>query len=459
MKTMNDFEATKKHIPDNVKRIIDRLSEFNHRSWLVGGCVRDLILEKVPVDWDICTSALPEEIISIFEKTVPTGIKHGTITVIINDGTNGANEAFEVTTLRIDGVYKDNRRPESVVFTKDIEHDLARRDFTMNSIALDINGEYVDPFGGIEDIEAQLIRSVGDPDKRFNEDGLRMIRAIRFHAQLGFEIHEATIAAIKKNASLINNISPERIKIELEKIITSENPGLIYSMSDFGLLEHIIPELLPSITTYQNNTFHEQTVAVHTSRAMKAADDSPLIRWAVLFHDIGKPNMMTMDDNGVTHFYGHEKESSILAEHIMRRLKFSREYMDKIVKLILVHDLRIEPTEKSIRRAVNRISEELFPLFIKIKKADISGQHPRYYEERLKRIPEIETLLANAIEKHECFSLRSLHVNGSDIIKLGFKPGREIGEILNQLLELVLDDPELNKYEILIEKARELKDR
>lgn len=452
MKTLDSFEKMKEHIPTKVNFIFKELEASGKKGWLVGGCVRDLLMDKIPCDWDICTTALPEEIISIFKKTVPTGIKHGTVTVIEN------KESYEVTTLRIDGDYIDNRRPDSVVFTEAIESDLARRDFTMNSIAIDMDGVITDPFGGIHDISIGLIKSVGNADTRFKEDSLRMLRAIRFKAQLDFEIDKDTEESIRTNAKLIKNISSERIKIEIEKTITSKNPGLIFTFNDYGLLEQIMPELLPSITTYQTNTFHEQTVAVHTARALKASDSSPLIRWAVLFHDIGKPNVMTVGDDGVTHFYGHEKESAILAERIMKRLKFPRDFMEKIVKLILVHDLRIEPSEKSVRKAICRISEELFPFFIEIKKADISGQHTRYYD-RFKRIPEIESILESVREKNECYSLKDLNIDGNDLLKLGIKPGPHVGKMLGLLLDIVIDDPALNKKEILIEKVKEIKMR
>ena len=453
MKISDNKYNIDEYLPDGAKYILEQLQLHHHSAWIVGGCVRDFLMKKKPSDWDICTNALPEEILLIFKKTIPTGIKHGTISVLEN------GDVYEVTTLRIDGEYGDNRRPDQVIFTKDIEMDLSRRDFTMNSIAMDVLGQITDPFKGSEDISLNIIRCVGDPDKRFKEDGLRMLRALRFKAQLHFAIDETTANGIRKNHLLIKNISSERIKSELEKILLSENPGDIYGLHDFGLLDSIMPELIPSIHTYQTNTFHEQTVAAHTAKALKASPSSPIIRWAVLFHDIGKPNRMTVDEAGTTHFYGHEKESVQLSKAIMERLHFSNEYIEKISKLILLHDLWIEPTERSVRRAINKISEELFPLFLELKKADISGQHPRYVEDRLRRIPEIENILEGIKLKNQCFSLKNLKVNGTDLIQLGITPGIQIGNILNELLEMVLDEPALNTAEALLEKAKSLKDQ
>ena len=435
-------------IPDNIKSVIDKLIENGYEAYVVGGCVRDIIMGRTPNDWDVTTSAKPEDVKEIFEKTVDTGIKHGTVTVLID------REPVEVTTYRIDGEYIDNRRPEEVYYTKDIEEDLKRRDFTMNAIGYnDIDG-FVDLFDGKGDIERKIIRCVGDPNDRFNEDGLRMLRAIRFSAQLGFEIDNETFDAIAQNNTLIKNISAERIREELTKILVSDNPEKIMLLYDTKLMSHILPEFEKCIGFEQDNPYHIYDVADHTIVAIKNIPNNAVLRWTMLLHDLGKPNTKTFDENGIGHFYSHGRVSEEMANKILNRLKFDNKSINKITRLIRVHDYRINKEEKSVRKAIAKIGDDIFLDLIKVQRADDSAKNPTVKEGYVEKSYEIERIYYKIKEKQQCISKKDMKINGRDLIEIGITEGKQIGKMLDMLFKFVVEAPEMNDKDKLIKVVR-----
>ena len=440
------------NIPTIVNNIINILEENGFEAYVVGGCVRDSILGRVPNDWDITTDALPEKVMEIFKgigsTVVPTGIKHGTVTVIIN------NDSYEITTYRIDGEYKDSRRPEEVIFTSKLKEDLARRDFTINAMAFNPKEGLKDYFNGRNDLNNKKIKTVGNPMERFNEDALRMLRAIRFSAQLSFNIEEETIEAIEKLSDNIRNISVERIREEFNKIILSDNPKAIYDLYNYGLLENFLPEFKLAINTKQNNPYHIYTVGEHIIKSMENIDKDLILRLTMFLHDIGKPKTITTDNKGIDHFYNHPLVSKDIAETILKRMKYDNNTIAKVLTLVQYHDQRVA-TKKSIRKLLSKIGEENFKELIKVWIADIKSQNPELIEERIKEIDIINGKFQEILEKNQCFSLKDLKVSGKDLINLGIKPGKEIGIILNKLLEEVIENPELNDKDKLMEKVKD----
>ncbi|MFP4697810.1 MAG: CCA tRNA nucleotidyltransferase [Eubacteriales bacterium] len=435
-------------MPTSVKYIIDTLMSEGFGAYIVGGCVRDSILGKNPDDWDITTSAKPSEIKRLFSKTIDTGLKHGTVTVIID------NEPYEVTTYRIDGKYEDNRRPKTVEFTRDIVEDLKRRDFTINAMAYNEEDELIDVFNGKEDLNNGLIRCVGNSKERFNEDALRMLRAIRFSAQLNFNIHGNTEEAIKQDAHLIKRISVERINVELTKLITSNQPYKFKKLYELNLLEHIMPEFIPCFNTSQNNPHHKYSVGEHILKTLEHISNISELRWTMLLHDIAKPQKKTTDEKGIDHFYGHAKKSYDIAKVILKRLKFDNRSIDIITRLILYHDYRFEPSPKAVRKALNKIGDDIFTLFLKVQEADIRAQSEYKRKEKLIKINEIEKTYNYIKAQKQCFTIKQLDITGKDIIDLGIKQGKEIGKILSYLLEAVIEKPELNKKKLLIDLVK-----
>jgi len=432
-------------LPEEVQKIIKLLNDNAFDGYLVGGCVRDSILGKVPKDWDITTNAKPDEVKKMFDKTIDTGLKHGTVTVVLN------SQNFEITTYRIDGQYSDNRRPDTIEFTSSLKDDLSRRDFCMNSIAYHHETGFFDPFCGVEDIEKHFIRTVGKPDERFNEDALRMLRAVRFSSQLGFDVDEAIIQSMRINNNLINNISQERIREELTKILISGNPEKFQILLKTGLLRHIIPEFEACFDTDQNNPYHVYNVAQHTLKAVAQIDEEPVLRWTMLLHDIGKPLTKTIDEEGIGHFYGHPVQSEQFAENILKRLKFDNNSIAKICRLVRYHDRLIEPNIKAVRKAIFSIGEDIFPDLLKVKEADVRAQNPQFIDERIEIIESIRSIYNEIVSEQQCMSLKDLAINGGDLIKLGFAPGKQIGIILNRLLYEVLENPEINTRDELVQ--------
>lgn len=437
-------------LPDKVNQIIHTLQQHGYEAYAVGGCVRDSILGRIPDDWDITTSATPEETKSLFPRTFDTGIEHGTITVLIE------REAFEVTTYRVDGKYEDSRHPSEVTFTRSLSEDLLRRDFTINAMAYNDKEGLVDIFGGLSDLECKIIRCVGNARERFGEDALRILRAVRFAAQLGFEIEKETQEGIRELAPTLANISAERIQVELVKMLVSPNPGLLKMAYELGITKVILPEFDRMMETTQETPHHKYSVGEHTLKAVEAISPEKVLRLTMLLHDTGKPELKTVDETGRAHFKKHELRSAEMTKEILRRLKFDNDTLYKVVKLVEYHDYRMPAEPKNVRRAMHKISEELFPYYLEVREADTLAQSEYKQKEKLQNIREIRGCYEEILKKKECVSLKSLAVTGSDLIADGMQPGREIGEVLNKLLEMVIEHPEYNTKEILLRLKNEI---
>lgn len=438
------------HLPDKVRSIITKLESAGYEAYVVGGCVRDSLLGRTPSDWDVTTSAKPQQVKEIFRHTIDTGIRHGTVTVMLD------REGFEVTTYRIDGEYEDSRHPKEVVFTANLIEDLRRRDFTINAFAYNDQGGIVDAFGGMEDLKKGIIRCVGEASERFGEDALRMLRAVRFSAQLGFSIAGETKAAIRELAPSLANISAERIQAELVKLLLSDNPDYMRDVYALGITRVVLPELDAAFATAQHNPHHQYTVGEHLMQSLLYTRADRSLRLAALLHDIGKPSVRTTDEEGIDHFHGHAEVSERMAVDILKRLRFDNGTIDKVQKYVRYHDYRPEPDERSVRRAVNKIGEAYFPQVMEVRRADTLAQSLYQREEKLAQIDEVMRLYAQIMEKNQCISLKTLEITGNDLIALGVPKGKRIGEILNRLLDEVLQNPENNVHEYLIEKAKEL---
>ena len=428
-------------LPDKVKQIINCITEAGYEAYAVGGCIRDSILGRVPDDWDITTSATPQQVKQLFRRTIDTGIQHGTVTVMLD------REGFEVTTYRIDGKYEDGRHPTEVTFTPNLEEDLKRRDFTINAMAYNEQTGLVDLFGGIQDMEAGIIRCVGDARARFTEDALRIMRAIRFAAQLGYEIESETREAIGELAPNLRQISAERIQVELTKLVTSAHPETMRMVYDTGVAAIILPEFQQIMETAQDDSQHCYSVGEHTLCAMQQVERKKELRLAMLFHDIGKPQ-----------FLCHAQASADIAKKIMRRLRYDNDTTNTVYRLVLYHDYGIgeEPTRCMVRRAMNKIGEDIFPMLFAVRRADILAQGETFREEKLGRLAKWQELYEEILERKECVSLKTLALTGSDLIALGMQPGKALGETLHRMLELVLDHPEYNTREYLTQWLQSL---
>ena len=434
----------KLRIPAEVKYILDILKGRGFEAYIVGGCVRDAVLARTPNDWDITTSARPEDVKAAFRRTVDTGIAHGTVTVLVHD------ESFEVTTYRIDGAYEDGRHPSSVTFTPNLTDDLMRRDFTVNAMAYNEKDGLVDPYGGMDDLQRKCIRCVGDPDERFSEDALRVLRAVRFSAQLGFSIENETLKALSRHAENLRKISAERIQTELVKLLVSPHPGMIRTLYETGITRVILPEFDAMMETPQNTPYHMYNVGEHTIKTMEAIE--PDLRLTMLLHDIGKPAVRYTDSTGRDHFNGHGKVGAGMAHGIMRRLKFDNDTIAKVDRLILYHDLRPFPKPKEVRRTVFLVGEELFISYLKVQWADTCGKSSFRQEETFERIRAVTEVYEQILADGDCLTLKDLAVNGYDLMEMGIH-GREIGEILNAALKAVIDEPEKNEKDTLLKFA------
>ncbi|MVX66288.1 HD domain-containing protein [Clostridium chromiireducens] len=438
------------NMPRNVEYIIDTLIKSGSEAFIVGGCVRDIILNKEPKDWDITTKARPEEVIRLFDKVILTGLKHGTVTVVLD------RENYEVTTYRTDGEYEDNRHPKEVEFVDSLKEDLARRDFTINAMAYNYKVGLIDYFEGAKDLKNKIIKTVGEPEKRFNEDSLRMLRAVRFSAQLDFNISENVLCSIKKLKNNIKNISRERIRDEFNKILLY-NPRKIDILRECELLEFIIPEFKGTYNFNQNNPYHIHDLYSHTLLSIESIEPSLYLRLTMALHDLGKVISKSIDKKGISHYYGHGKESVRLSKEILKSLKYDNNSIEKILTLIQYHDCTLK-SKLSVKRMLNKIGEELLRDLIKVQRADILAQNPDYRWERLENLAEVEEKLNLIIAQKECFNLKDLKINGGDLISLGFVKGKEIGETLQKLLEIVIEYPELNNQQDLFEIAKKIKD-
>ena len=444
-------------LPEKVKFIIDTIENAGFEAFAVGGCVRDSILKRDPADWDITTSAKPLEVKKLFRRTIDTGIQHGTVTVMLK------NEGFEVTTYRIDGEYEDSRHPKEVIFTPVLREDLARRDFTINALAYNDRVGVVDEFDGLGDLEKGIVRAVGVAEERFGEDALRILRAFRFAAQLDFTVEEKTRIAAAALAPTLVNISAERINTELTKLLVSEHPDDVLKLYEAGITKIILPEFDRCMETEQNTPHHLYNVGVHTAKALAnfksdmAASKAELriMRFALLLHDFGKPDAKFTDENGRDHFKGHADYSEKIAVKILRRLKSDNNTIDMVKKLVKYHDYRPECTSRAVRRAINKVGKDIFPLMIKMQRADIGAQSDYKLEGKLERLDCMDELYRGIIEREECVSLKDLAINGNDLIAMGMKPGREIGDTLSRMLDRVLEEPSCNTKEILMGMVRE----
>ena len=436
-------------LPRKVVLIIKNLQRHGYDAYAGGGCVRDSILNRKPEDWDITTSAKPEQVKRIFRRTVDTGIEHGTVTVLIG------KDGFEVTTYRVDGLYEDGRHPKEVTFTSRLEEDLKRRDFTINAMAYNDDERLVDAFGGMRDLNYHLIRCVGDPKERFSEDALRILRAVRFSAQLAFPIEPETAEAIKSLAPNLEKISAERIQAELVKLLVSDHPERIQDACELGITKVVLPEWDDMVGVKQNTPHHKYDVAAHTVHALQNVKNDKVLRLTMLFHDMGKPVMKTTDENGRDHFKGHAIASEQIAKTVMKRLKFDNDTIRKVTKLVAYHDYRMEPTGANVRRAMHEIGVELFPYYLAVRLADTKAQSSYERRGKLENIIQIRELYRNALRNKECVTLKDLAVTGTDLINLGIAPGKELGTLLNELLDMVIEDPAWNQKGKLCDYVKE----
>lgn len=441
-------------IPSEVQIILYNLNEAGHEAYIVGGCVRDALMGRIPNDWDITTSATPDIVKKVFPKTYDTGLKHGTVTVRMND------EGYEVTTYRVEGDYEDYRRPSQVEFVGDITLDLGRRDFTMNAMGYHPNEGFIDPYNGMADINQGIIRSVRDPEERFTEDALRILRGIRFAAQLGFNIQEETLSGMLECAHLLEHISQERIREEMMKILLSDRPDRLINMHEWDLLQYVIPELIDCFYTPQNHPHHVYDVARHTIKAIEQLPKDPILRLTMLLHDIGKPATHTRDENHIDHFYGHVPMSVKMSKKILKRLRFDNETIKKVTTLVEYHDFHIEKTltRNSIKEVLCRIGEDLFEKLLLIQEADARAQNPDKLQPKLQVLENTRIVYKEILASGECYTIKGLAIDGKDIVAQGIKPGKQVGDSLQKALAYVIENPHSNNKQHLLEIITNIKD-
>ena len=465
------------NLPKDVATIIDTLEKAGYEAYAVGGCVRDTILGRVPQDWDITTSAGPDKIKALFRRTIDTGIQHGTVTVMLN------RTGYEVTTYRIDGEYEDNRHPKSVEFTDDLKLDLERRDFTINAMAYNASRGLVDEFEGIRDLETKVIRCVGEPGARFDEDALRMLRAVRFSGQLGFTIEENTRQAIVERAENLQKISAERIRTELTRLLVSKDAGMLREAYQTGMTKTFLPEFDSMMETEQKNPHHIFTIGEHTIYSIKVMNfffgkhsedwdgsqipgevislaeefteglnekQHMILCVAMLLHDVGKPKTMTVDEEGIGHFYGHQQAGEEMAQGILRRLAFDNVTIGIVRRLIRWHDYRYGTTVKALRKALAKKGKDIMPFLFLVQLSDILAQNPNTWEKKLEGIFTAVTLWKQVLESGAALEIKDLQISGRDLLELGVKQGPEMGRILKEVLEYVIENPEYNQKEELL---------
>lgn len=472
-------------IPKPAEAVLRRLEEQGFEAYVVGGCVRDAMLGRMPEDWDITTSATPEEIKKSFHSTVDTGIQHGTVTVLIG------GEPFEVTTYRLDGEYEDGRHPKKVAFTASLAEDLRRRDFTINAMAYHPERGLVDLYGGLTDLREKRIRCVGCAEERFGEDALRILRALRFASQLDFEIEEQTRQAIRKLAGTLGKISAERIQKELTLLLLGKGCCKIREAWEDGVTAVVLPELNAMMKTPQNNPHHCFCVGEHCIHSMETVrlpedshyqakealitengeqnriesreqmekwqkQDRIVLKWAMLLHDVGKTRTRTSDEHGIDHFYAHAEVGAKMAWDILHRLKFDNYTCETVTKLVRYHDDAFRLTEQGMRRTIHRVGEDLLPLLFQVNEADIAAQNPELAAGKYKDLEAARELYQRVLAAGDALTIKDLAVTGYDLMELGVPQGRQIGRILSELLEQVLEEPERNEREWLLSYAREV---
>ena len=435
-------------IPQEVRHVLLTLERAGHEAYIVGGCVRDMLMENRPHDWDVTTSALPQETMALFgPSAIPTGLRHGTVTV------RSGELACEVTTFRTDGDYTDHRHPADVAFTRSLREDLARRDLTVNAMAMDVRGMLHDPFGGQADIHRHVLRCVGSPGRRFSEDALRILRVLRFSATLGgFSVEENTRCALLSRREDLRYVAAERVREELTKLLCGQDARRVLLGSP-QVLGVVLPEILPCVGFDQHNCHHCYDVWGHTAHAVAAAPPEPVLRWVMLLHDLGKPQCFTLDAQGVGHFYGHHRPGAEIAEAVCRRLRFDTAAARQICTLVRYHDRPISLTEQGVRRAMNRLGVETLRRLCAVKRADNLAQHPDC-RGRQREIDEGEAIMNRLLAQDACFSLQQLAVNGRDMMALGLR-GPDIGQMLQMLLEAVMDGEADNDRAALLALAKE----
>ncbi len=438
-------------LPPKVKYIIELLEMQGYEAYAVGGCVRDTVLMRTPQDWDITTSAKPEEVKQVFHRTVDTGIQHGTVTVLVGD------EGFEVTTYRIDGEYLDGRHPKEVIFTPSLKEDLLRRDFTINAMAYNDRTGLVDLYGGMDDLQRKKIRCVGRADDRFDEDALRILRAVRFSAQLGFEMDDETRESVASHAETLRKISAERIQAEILKLITSPHPEKWLDLYELGITAVIMPEFDLCMETPQNTPYHFYNVGEHTVRAMCAVRPDKDLRLVMLFHDLAKPVVRFSDSTGRDHFAGHAPKGAKIAETIMRRLKMDTRTIRKVSGLVRTHELRPDPDPALVRKTMHLVGPELFPAYLEIQRADNAAKSRYGQQDTELRVNPVEACYLEILKRGDPLTLRELAIGGKDLTDIGIT-GKAVGDILNECLMEVLEDPAANDRERLITFARMLKE-
>lgn len=436
-------------LPSYLLPLFHRLEQSGHRCYAVGGCVRDSIMGISPQDYDLCTDARPEEVISLFSdyRCIPTGLRHGTVTVLAE------GHPVEITTFRTEGSYTDGRRPDWVTFTPSLEEDLSRRDFTVNAMAFSPEEGIIDPFGGRQDLEKGLLRCVGDPDRRFAEDALRILRCLRFASTLGFSIHPNTAAALKNTASRLTLVSGERIGAELNKLLCGKQVRQIL-LNWPDVLGVVLPEILPMVGCPQRTPYHRFDVWGHTAAAVEAIPPKVELRLTMLFHDAGKPACAFTDESGTDHFYGHGKISAQLAQTALARLKWDRATSETVVELCLLHDRVLVPSLPAVKRLLHKIGPERLEQLILVKEADTLAQS-KLALPRMEQHQQIRRLAQQILEEQSCFSRKDLAVTGKDLLALGIPAGPKMGEILEALLNAVMDGKISNQREALLQYLRE----
>lgn len=437
-------------IPKDVEKIIEHLNSAGYEAYVVGGCVRDSIMEKTPHDWDICTSATPEVVKSLFSHTTDYGMKHGTITVFAD------KEGYEITTFRAETDFSDHRHPDTVEFVADLKSDLSRRDFTINALAYNNESQLIDMFNGLDDIRNQMIRCVGNADERFKEDALRILRALRFAATLGFDIEDKTSEAIHYNVHLLKYIAEERKRDELMKLLGGNYTAkILLEYSD--VIAEVIPEIQLCVGFNQNNRYHCYDVYEHMVHAVENGI-TPIEKFALLIHDIGKPHCYTEDKNG-GHFYGHPAISEEIAKDVVNHLKFDNDSKKAVLELVKYHGIEIPVTKKSVLKLLNRLGEERALQLMDVKLADILAHAPGTQDALIEKWKIFNRLLGEVLVEGNCFSRKNLAVNGNDIKALGVSEGPEIGRIIQTLMGEVMSEQLANEKEVLLNRANELKER
>ena len=438
-------------IPDYALTVLERLERYGFEAYVVGGCVRDSLMGRTPKDWDVCTNALPEEVLRVFRKfhVIKTGLQHGTVTVMVN------HEPVEVTTFRVDGDYSDNRHPDSVSFVSRVEEDLSRRDFTINAMAYNPTRGLVDAFGGQEDMQARVMRCVGDADARFNEDGLRILRALRFASRFGFDVERETSDAVRRNRHLLENVSAERIFKELKGILEGEGViGMLLAYPE--VFSTIIPPLAPTVGCLQNTPYHKYDVWTHTAWAVHFAPADALLRLVLLLHDIAKPACRTTDENGRDHFHGHPERGAEIAKEVLLSLKSDNDTLRDVVTLVREHDNDFPTRPAGMRRLIGRIGIDNVRRLFEVQKADIAAHSDYGQQKKLVRVREAMGLLEDVLDSEAAFTVKDLHFNGQDLMQMGQRPGPAFRVLLETLLSEVQEETLPNTREALTARAQEL---